>query len=267
MGVAVSARLMVLGCLMRIAALSDVHGNDLALAAVLDDINRLGGADEVWVLGDIVAMGPHPVRVLEMLDAVPNARCIKGNTERYVFTGQDRPPPSINEAASDPTRLRALVECAGTFAWTQGCISAAGKLDWIERLPSEIECTLPDGTRAIGVHASPGNDDGPGLRPDWTDEQLDALVAGCKATLILAGHTHRPMNRLVNGKRIVNLGSVSNPLPPDLRASYAILSADAKGYEIEHRRVDYDHDAVIAELRRLRHRECQESCARGGFHN
>ncbi|MBP6013384.1 MAG: metallophosphoesterase family protein [Alphaproteobacteria bacterium] len=238
---------------MRIAALSDIHGNDLALAAVLDDIRRTGGADEIWVLGDIVAMGPHPVRVLEMLNAVPNLRCIKGNTDRYVFTGQDRPAPSMSDAASDPTKLRALVECAGTFAWTQGCLTATGWLDWIERLPTEILRELPDGTRALGVHASPGNDDGPGLRPDWSDEQLDALVAASTANLILAGHTHRPMNRLVNGRRLVNLGSVSNPLPFDLRASYVALSADAGGYEIEHRRVDYNHNAVIAELRRLRH--------------
>jgi hypothetical protein len=61
------------------------------------------------------------------------------------------------------------------------------------------------------------------------------------------------MNRLVNGRRLVNVGSISNPLPPDLRASYVMLSAAADGYELEHRRVDYDHDAVIAELRRLRH--------------
>jgi predicted phosphodiesterase len=238
---------------MRIAALSDIHGNDVALAAVLDDIRKNGGADEVWVLGDIVAMGPHPVRVLEMLDALPNARCIRGNTDRYVFTGQDRPAPSMSDALTDPILLRALVECAGTFAWTQGNLTAAGWLDWIGQLPTEIDCELPDGTRAVGVHASPNCDDGPGLRSDWSDEQLDALVAACPAKLILAGHTHSPMNRLVNGRRLVNLGSISNPLPPDLRASYVMLSAAAAGYEIEHRRVDYDHNAVISELRRLRH--------------
>jgi hypothetical protein len=53
--------------------------------------------------------------------------------------------------------------------------------------------------------------------------------------------------------RVVNLGSVSNPWAPDLRASYVLLDADAAGYQIEHRRVAYDGAAVVAALRRVRH--------------
>jgi hypothetical protein len=53
--------------------------------------------------------------------------------------------------------------------------------------------------------------------------------------------------------RLVNLGSVSNPFPPDLRASYVPLEADASGYRLEHRRLDYDRQAVITAVQRQRH--------------
>ena len=57
----------------------------------------------------------------------------------------------------------------------------------------------------------------------------------------------------VNGRRAINVGSVSNPKPPDLRASYVILESDESGYQIHFRRVDYDRAAVIDQLIQIRH--------------
>ena len=71
--------------------------------------------------------------------------------------------------------------------------------------------------------------------------------------LVCVGHTHWPMDRHVGGTRVVNLGSVSNPMAPDLRASYALLEADASGYQLAQRWVDYDRQAVIEALQRSRH--------------
>lgn len=89
---------------MRIALISDIHGNPIALDAVLDDIESIGGADEHWVLGDIVALGHDPAGVLERLTALPNPMFIRGNTDRYVVTGE-RPPPSHDDATADPTTV------------------------------------------------------------------------------------------------------------------------------------------------------------------
>jgi predicted phosphodiesterase len=219
----------------------------------LNDVERNGGADLFWVLGDIVALGPSPVEVLEILQNLRNARFVRGNTDRYVYSGTDSPSPTLEDVARDPKLIHPLVECAGTFAWTQGMLCATGWLDWLGRLPIETEYMLPEGTRMLGVHASPGRDDGPGLSDNFDDAGLETLVADCPASLILAGHTHRPMNRIVGERRLVNLGSVSNPLPDNLKASYCVVSADPAGYEVIHRRVDYDRDVVIREMRRLRH--------------
>src|SRR5687767_12043569 len=106
---------------MKLALLSDIHGNSVALDAVLADIKAQGGVDAHWILGDLVAIGHDPVGVLERLTQLPNARFVRGNTDRYVFAG-DRPFPSLTEAEADPKLLSVLVEVAGTMAWTQGAL-------------------------------------------------------------------------------------------------------------------------------------------------
>ena len=85
------------------------------------------------------------------------------------------------------------------------------------------------------------------------------------ADVVCAGHTHQPTDRRVDGVRAVNLGSVSNPITDDLRASYVVLHADGHGHCVEHRRVAYDHDAVLARIARSGHPEWDyiESFQRG----
>jgi predicted phosphodiesterase len=195
---------------MKIALFSDIHGNTIALDAVLADIQTQGDVDGYWVLGDLVALGPDPVGVLERLTALPNVQCVRGNTDRYVVWG-DRPPPTYVDVAADPSLIATLVEIAGTFAWTQGALATAGWLGWLERLPLELRAVLPDGTRFLGVHAAPGYDDGEGIAPDMPDGIIRAKLQGCAANLVCIGHTHRPVNRQVDQWHVVNLGSVSNP--------------------------------------------------------
>jgi predicted phosphodiesterase len=237
---------------MNIALLSDIHGNSIALDAVLADIQAQGGVEGYWVLGDLVALGPDPVGVLERLTALPNVQYVRGNTDRYVVSG-DRPPPALADVAANLSRLAVLVEIAGTFAWTQGALTTAGWLDWLKRLPLELRVQLPSGTRFLGVHASPGHDDGEGFVPDMDDDVIQASLEGCEADLVCVGHTHQPLNRRVGRWHVVNLGSLSNPPTTDRRASYVLLHADATGYQIGHRLVEYDREAVVGALERLGH--------------
>lgn len=237
---------------MRIAVMSDIHGNSIALNAVLDDIERQGSVDEYWILGDITALGHAPVEVIERLSSLSNVQCVRGNTDRYVCTG-DRPPPSLEEAQRDPAQVPSLVECAGTFAWTQGAVTNAGWLNWLSQLPLEINAVLPDGKRVLGVHVAPGRDDGLGFKVGLSEADLAVVLGDCDADLILGGHHHRPFDVTVKGKHIVNVGSVSISLPPDLRASYVILTADTSEYRIEHRRIEYNREAVIRALQHIRH--------------
>lgn len=236
---------------MRLALLSDIHGNRFALEAVLEDARSLG-ADAYWALGDLAALGPEPVAVLERLAGLENVTVIRGNTDRYLVTGE-APPPSLEDARANPDLVDRFARIAASFAWTRGYVTAAGWLGWLENLPLSASMTLPDGSRLLGVHASPRADDGEGIHADLSPKELAELVDGCGADIVCAGHTHEPLLCRVGELRVVNLGSVSNPLAPDLRASYVMIDASPSATTIEHRRVAYDHAAFIEAVRTSRH--------------
>ncbi|MBO9731036.1 MAG: metallophosphoesterase family protein [Chitinophaga sp.] len=237
---------------MRIVLLADIHGNALALEAVLADIKRKGHIDGYWILGDLVALGPDPNGVLEQLMRLPGLQVIRGNTDRYVVSG-DRPSPTLEEAREDSRLLPPLVEVANTFAWTQGMVTASGWLQWLKDLPVELSISLPDGSRFLGVHASPGRDDGPGIAPEMKDSDIQKFFGSCDANLVCMGHTHLPMERRWNGIHLVNPGAVSLSLTPNRNACYAILEAAKEGYSISHHEVSFDHQHVIDQLNQLGH--------------
>lgn len=236
---------------MRLAIFSDIHGNPLALDAVLSDIQRQGEVDRYWVLGDFAAIGYDPVTPLEKVTALPHASFTCGNTDRYVVT-EDLPVPP-QQALTNPALLPEIIEATRSFSWTRGYLSAAGWLDWFTNLPLEVRLTLPDGTRVLGVHASPGRDDGPSLQPKHSESELERRLAGCEADVVIVGHSHIPLDRQVGPIRAINLGSVSNPITLGLQATYVLLDADEQGYRIQLRRVDYDREAVIKAIEHSRH--------------
>ena len=236
---------------MRMAIFSDIHGNPLALKAVLADIRRMGKVDAYWVLGDFAALGYDPVTPLEILAALPQTSFTRGNTDRYVTT--EDLPVKPEQVLRDPALLPEVIEATRSFSWTRGYLSATGWMDWLTSLPLEVRLTLPDGTRLLGVHASPGRDDGSGLLPTHNDAQLERRLEGCEADLVIAGHTHIPLDRQVGRIRAINLGSVSNPVTPSLGATYGLLDADEQGYRVQLRRVEYRREAVIRAIEHSRH--------------
>jgi predicted phosphodiesterase len=234
----------------RIALLADIHGNSIALDCVLQDIEARGGVDEYWFLGDHVAIGHDPVGVLERITALKNAKFIRGNTDRLTTDFDQRWPLEENAGESTDLLLR-NTRVARSFAWTTGAVAVTGWLPWLSQLPLDIRRTLTDGTRVLAVYASPGTDDGFGIHIMMSDQEVEETIRGCEADLIFVGHTHFPFDRRVDGVRVINPGSVSNPLPPDLRACYVILTANEDGYEIEFRRVEFDREAVIQAVKEV----------------
>src|SRR5438874_3743740 len=133
---------------MRIALLSDIHGNPLALDAVLTDIAAQGVVDTYWILGDFSSLGYDPVGVLERVTQLPNAFFSRGNHDRYTVTGE-RPGPTLEEAQAQPQLMPLLLAMATSLAWTQGHVRASGWWNWLEDVPLELRLTLPDGTRLL----------------------------------------------------------------------------------------------------------------------
>jgi predicted phosphodiesterase len=241
---------MALGQATRIAAISDIHGNSLALNAVLDDAHTQG-VDEIWALGDLVALGPDPVGVVEGLTSVKGCRVISGSTDRYVLGPWPAALPEVT--ATTPARASIIEAMTARFSWTAKVLSAAGLTDWLTSLPLQFTETLPDGQKVMAVHASPGRDDGPGLGPHRSRTELQEEAQRSGSDLLLAGHTHLPFDRHVGGTRLINLGSVAYSRPQDLRASYVLITASSRKTKVEHRRVPYDVNVTIDHLRRVNH--------------
>jgi predicted phosphodiesterase len=237
---------------LRLAVLADIHGNAIALDAVLEDVASLGGVEAYWILGDLVAIGPDPVGVLQRLHALPDAEFTRGNTDRYVTTGI-RPSPAVEGSAVDEGVARRLVEIEGTFSFAHGAVAGYGAFGWLAALPIDVRLVAGDGTRMLGVHASPGRDDGYGLHPDQAIEHVRKLFGRADADLVFVGHTHKVVDRVVDGVRLVNPGSVSNHVGPDVTAKWVLLETHASGYELTFRSVPYDNEAVVAALENVRH--------------
>src|ERR1700689_4510493 len=172
---------------MRLVVIADVYGNEVALRAVLDDAAGCR-VDRWWVLGDLVLFGPRPAETLELLRGLPGVSMLRGNGDRYVLTGEQ---PAPHATAADAAGSVDLVERYGLVAagvgWARGGLCQAGLLDTLKGLPGQLRLDLADGTRVLGVHASPGADDGPGIRPGTPDDQLGGLLAGCAPGIVIGG--------------------------------------------------------------------------------
>ncbi|HVF78884.1 MAG TPA: metallophosphoesterase family protein [Solirubrobacteraceae bacterium] len=208
-----------------LALLYDIHGNVRGLDAVLEDAAQQG-ADAYFIGGDVALFGPWPEATVARLRELQPATWIRGNGERWTANREDA--PEFLRGATDATRNALGDELVAEHAALPGSAAVA------------------DGTRAW--HGSPVSDVR-SFTPEPGDDEAE-LLAGVEESRLIFGHTHLPFARMASNDgrpvELVNPGSVGMPLDGDHRAAYALLREDGT---IEHRRVAYDHHAVIAELR------------------
>jgi putative phosphoesterase len=237
---------------VRLGIVADIHGNDVALRAVLSDAGRLD-VDRWWVLGDLVLFGPRPAEVLGLLQGLPDLSVLRGNTDRYVVTGeQPAPHATAADAAASVDLVERYAATAAGIAWTRGVLDQAGLLDDLAALPAQLRLQLSSGAAVLGVHASPRADDGPGIEPGIADDELRSLLAGCGADVVIGGHTHLAADRLADGIRALNPGSVGQPRTCGI-ASWLLLEDDGDALAVTHRSAPFDVDAVVSDLRGRRH--------------
>ncbi|HEX3368764.1 MAG TPA: metallophosphoesterase family protein [Candidatus Cybelea sp.] len=215
---------------MRIAVLSDIHGNLLALDACLADLEAQGGADAVIVAGDLCLPGPKPKKVLQRLEEL-GAACIRGNKDRFLCDGAS----DGEHSAADVARID----------WTRRELGERW-LSWLRDLPFAMRIGEDDNQLLI-VHANPKNDE-EHIWPDADEATLERLVGDERATTIAFGHLHLPYVRMWRGRLLVNVASAGVPKDGDPRACYAILTERAGGWEVKHRRVTFDVKKVATQL-------------------
>jgi predicted phosphodiesterase len=239
---------------MRVAVFSDVHGNTLALQAVLDDVQRLGGVDAYWFVGDAAAGGYDPTGCIAIIASLPGLRRVRGNTDR--MTVRDNPGDDaalFDVVVHDRAAATRQLSLRLGKSWTRGAVTTSGGYNWLADMPVEERVSLADGTRVLLVHAAPGTDAGPGIRTGQSEAEVGMLLAGAAADLVIVGHTHQPLDRNVNGVRVWNPGSVSNPVTDDTRAMWTLLEAAETGYTLTRQYASYDIDAMLGRLAAAHH--------------
>jgi putative phosphoesterase len=215
---------------MRIAVLSDIHGNLLALDACLADLASQGGADAVVVAGDMCLGGPKPKKVLQRLEEI-GAACVRGNTDRYIGDDSSKEQHDSAEAAR--------------IAWTRRELGEHWR-SWLKALPFALRIGEDDNQLLI-VHANPKSDD-EHLWPDADESVLKRLIGKERASAVAFGHLHLPYVRMWRGKLLVNVASAGLPKDGDPRACYAIFTEREGGWQVKHRRVAFDTKRVATQL-------------------
>lgn len=223
---------------MRTALLSDVHGNAVALDAVLADLERAGGADQVVCLGDMIQGGPYPAEVLALL-VERGWPVVLGNADEFL--------------------LREDVDDAGV-AWTRARLGAEG-VAVVGGFAPTVRAALGDGRGLLGFHGSPtSNEDF--LLPTTPEGVFRSLLRGGDADVLAGGHVHLPFVRRLGDVVFVNPGSIGaswehGQADEDFRldpwGAYGIVSVEGEVLSVELRRVPYDTAAVIEAFRAREH--------------
>ncbi len=238
---------------MRLAAISDIHGNLIALETVLADLKASGGADKLWLLGDYAAFGPRPAECIQRLQALvaewgeDKLAFVRGNTDRYLVTG-GRPPGKPAEDAEQFARLApSRREWAANLEWGLEQLTFA-EYEWLTKLRGETDLEAPGWGHVIGYHGTPGDDEGM-LTPETPDEEAEDALLDREGRLGIGGHIHRQMDRRLGGWRAVNIGSAGMSFDRPGYAQYGIFTFAEGDVQVDLRALPYDVEPVIDDLR------------------
>lgn len=220
---------------MRLAIISDIHGNQTALEAVLSALTTRR-PERYVILGDLAYKGPHPRQVVRTIRGL-GGLVIRG-------TAEDR----LAGVIAAPTVAVAAFEDADLFnRWAVDRLTADDRA-WLAGLPFDAAIDA-DGTRLYFVHACPWNSTD--LIYPWADEdRLVSLFGSSEADAVAYGHIHQPFLRWIGGRAVLNPGSVGQPFDGDRRAACALVETGRGAFSVEFIRVPYDYESVVADARR-----------------
>jgi len=216
---------------MRIAVVSDIHGNLRAFDAVLKDLKDTA-PDVVVHGGDLAANGAHPAEIIDRIRGLgwPG---VCGNTDEMLWV-----PKRLAEMVVEYPKLAAIFRSFQEMIPAMQAAIGTERISWLKSLPHRHSV---EGVTV--VHASPDN--------LWrapldkaSDSELESTYGTLGSPLVIYGHIHRPYVRELPGRKVANTGSVSLSYDGDPRASYLVVD----GKEITLRRVEYDRESEANDL-------------------
>lgn len=224
---------------MRIAVISDMHGNGYGFEVALNDLQTIG-VDRIVCLGDAIQGGPQPAETVRRLRGL-NCPVVMGNADYWMLTGEDsgaEGPPSDKLLAVREWSLSKLSEAYKTF---------------ISSFQPTVEIDLGEGQKLLCFHGSPASFDDV-ILPTTSEEDFQRYLGAYRPAIMTGGHTHMQQIRRLGDTFFFNPGSVGfayshQQLEDDFRADpwaeYAVLSVENGRTSLEFRRVPYDAKTMI----------------------
>ena len=217
---------------MRVAVISDIHGNQIALEAVLQDLAQQAAVDHLVIAGDLCLNGPRPHEALETVRGL-HCPVIQGNVDAEIVT----------KAVEKGEKKR------NTVGWTREQIGQAG-IDYLASLPFSHRIANPKGGDLLIVHANPLNLED-AIFPNAPDSTLEYFLSDLEPGIgaLAFGHLHIAYTRRWRRLLLVDVASCGLPRDEDLRAAYGILTWHDSTWEPEIRRVAYDVQKVVKQIK------------------
>lgn len=216
---------------MKIAVISDIHGNMEAIEAVMEDISKQQ-CDKIFVLGDYAMAGPEPNYAVDYFmerKDNPMFKMIQGNTDLMIADYSDELYAKLKEKA--PVMAEALKNDVEILNPVQK--------SFLKNLPIQLEIT-EGGVKFLLVHGSPrkNNED---ILPNTPMAEVEKMLADVKADVVLCGHTHLPCGFQTSKKQtVVNAGSIGRPFTPEPKSCYLTIIVNNGECLFEHHFVEYD---------------------------
>ena len=219
---------------MKVAIISDIHANWQALEAVLDDIKK-HDCEKVLCLGDLAMAGPQPRMIVDFVKNQKDWVVIQGNTDKLIGEFSPKVVDEIKKVF--PVMANALLDDV--------LYLEDDKKEYLKNLPEQKRLEI-EGVKILMVHGSPRKNN-ENIMPNMALKEIEEIIDGTTADLILCGHTHIPCGYQTNKKQtVVNVGSVGRPMTKEPKACYVIADFQDGGFSIEHIFVDYDRETAAS---------------------
>jgi len=225
---------------MQVAVISDMHGNAVALDAVLADL-AAHPADQVVCLGDAIQGGPQPAAVVARLREL-GCPVVMGNADAWLLSGQVTGPGETVSAQQEAVR-----------AWSLAQLTDADRA-FIAGFAPTVSIPLDDGRRLLCFHGSPASFDEV-ILPETPEAEVQRMLGPFVPAILTGGHTHLQQVRRLGSSFFFNPGSAGRAYDRhqadtgfrvDPWAEYAVLTSEGARLALEFRRVPFAIAALTA---------------------
>ena len=226
---------------MKIAIISDIHGNIYALESVLEDIKH-EGCSKIFCLGDIAMAGPEPKETINRIHDLMQSKdfyIIQGNTDEML---------SVFSFDTYKNILETNAVMGNAYMADSKLLSDEEK-NFLGSLPEKKEIEL-FGIKILLVHGSPRKNN-ENIYPNLKIEEVEEMIKGTDADIIFCGHTHMPCGYQTNtNQTVVNVGSVGRPFSEKPDSCYVVMDINEENasFEVKHKFVKYNVEEACKKI-------------------